>query len=49
VEIRLLHAKEPGPVFRKDFDRYPSLLKGLERMVCPQVHLCSVVTANGRL
>ena len=24
VEIRLLHAKEPGPVFRKDFDRYPN-------------------------
>jgi phosphatidylserine/phosphatidylglycerophosphate/cardiolipin synthase-like enzyme len=44
VEIRLLHAKEPGPVFRRDFDRYPSLLKGLERMVCPRVHLkCAVV------
>ena len=25
VEIRLLHAKEPGPAFRKDFDNYPSL------------------------
>lgn len=23
VEIRLLHAKEPGPAFREDFDRYP--------------------------
>ena len=25
VEIRLLHAKEPGPAFRKDFDKYPNL------------------------
>lgn len=44
VEIRLLHAKEPGPVFRRDFDRYPRLSKGLERMLCPRVHLkCAVV------
>ena len=26
VEIRLIHAKEPGPAFRKDFDRYPGSL-----------------------
>ena len=25
VKIRLLHAKEPGPAFRRDFDRYPDL------------------------
>ncbi len=43
VEIRLLHAKEPGPVFRRDFDRYPGLSKGLERMLCPRVHLKCVV------
>ena len=44
VEVRLLHAKEPGPVFQADFDRYPGLLKGLERMLCPRVHLkCAVV------
>ncbi len=44
VEIRLLHAKEPGPAFRKDFDRYPNLIEGLERMLCPRVHLkCAVV------
>lgn len=23
VEVRLIHAKEPGPNFREDFDRYP--------------------------
>ncbi len=44
VEIRLLHAKEPGPIFRRDFDRYPKLSKGLERMLCPRVHVkCAVV------
>jgi len=43
VEIRLLHAKEPGPAFRADFDRYPNLIKGMERILCPRVHLKSVV------
>ena len=44
VEVRLLHAKEPGPIFRRDFDKYPSLAKGLERMLCPRVHIkCAVV------
>lgn len=43
VSVRLLHAKEPGPNFREDFDRYPSLLTGLERMLCPRVHFKSVI------
>jgi phosphatidylserine/phosphatidylglycerophosphate/cardiolipin synthase-like enzyme len=44
VEIRLLHAREPGPVFQRDFDRYSRLLKGLEMMLCPRVHLkCAVI------
>jgi phosphatidylserine/phosphatidylglycerophosphate/cardiolipin synthase-like enzyme len=43
VEIRLLHAKEPGPAFRRDFDRYPNLIRGMERILCPRVHLKSVV------
>lgn len=38
VEIRLIHAKEPGPAFREDFDRYPILKTALERMLCPRVH-----------
>ncbi len=47
VEIRLLHAKEPGPVFRKDFDRYPNLIEGLERMLCPRVHIkCAIVDGD---
>jgi phosphatidylserine/phosphatidylglycerophosphate/cardiolipin synthase-like enzyme len=43
VEVRLLHAKEPGPIFRRDFDLYPKLIVGLERMLCPRVHLKCVV------
>lgn len=38
VAVRLIHAKEPGPIFRKDFDRYPILAERLERMLCPRVH-----------
>ncbi|MBD3243583.1 MAG: phospholipase [Chitinivibrionales bacterium] len=43
VEVRLIHAKEPGPAFRKDFDEYPSLLDGLEQILCPRVHFKCVV------
>jgi phosphatidylserine/phosphatidylglycerophosphate/cardiolipin synthase-like enzyme len=38
VEVRLLHAKEPGENFRADFDRYPQLWERLERRLCPRVH-----------
>ena len=38
VEVRLIHAKEPGPAFREDFDKYPALFDGLERVLCPRVH-----------
>ena len=37
-EVRLIHAKEPGPNFREEFDRYPVLFTGLERALCPRVH-----------
>jgi phosphatidylserine/phosphatidylglycerophosphate/cardiolipin synthase-like enzyme len=43
VEIRLLHAKEPGQAFRRDFDKYPNLIGGMERILCPRVHLKSVI------
>lgn len=38
VAVRLLHAKEPGEIFRADFDRYPGLWSKLERKLCPRVH-----------
>ena len=43
VEVRLIHAKEPGPAFREDFDKYPSLASGLERVLCPRVHFKMLV------
>ena len=43
VEVRLIHAKEPGPNFREDFDRYPVLASGLERVLCPRVHFKMLV------
>jgi len=48
VAVRLLHAKEPGPAFRKDFDRYPNLIDGMERILCPRVHFKTVVV-DGRV
>lgn len=47
VEVRLMHAKEPGPIFRKDFDKYPVLFGGLERMLCPRVHF-KIVIVDGK-
>lgn len=50
VAIRLLHAKEPGPRFREDFDKYPVLFESelFERILCPRVHTKAVVI-DGKL
>ena len=42
-EVRLIHAKEPGPNFREDFDHYPVLFTGLERVLCPRVHFKIII------
>jgi phosphatidylserine/phosphatidylglycerophosphate/cardiolipin synthase-like enzyme len=47
IDVRLLHAKEPGPNFRRDFDRFPVLIERLERILCPRVHFKSVIV-DGR-
>jgi phosphatidylserine/phosphatidylglycerophosphate/cardiolipin synthase-like enzyme len=47
VLVRLIHAKEPGPAFRRDFDRYPNLIHGMERILCPRAHFKTVVV-DGR-
>ena len=47
VEVRLMHAKEPGEMFRKDFDKHPVLFGGLERMLCPRVHY-KIVIIDGK-
>ena len=43
VEIRLLHAKKPGPAYWRDYNKYPVLDEGMEMMHCPRVHLKCVV------
>ena len=43
VEVRLLHAKEPGSAFQEDFDRYPMLIKRLQRRLCPRVHFKMII------
>ena len=45
IAVRLIHAKEPGPRFRKDFDRFPNLIDNdlFERILCPRVHTKAVV------
>lgn len=43
VSVRIIHAKEPGPAFRKDFDRYPNLIDGLEMILCPRTHFKTVI------
>ena len=43
VQVRLIHAKEPGPNYREDFDRYPRLACQLERVMCPRVHFKIII------
>jgi len=43
VEVRLIHAKEPGPNFREDFDKFPVLYDRLERVLFPRVHFKMVI------
>ena len=43
AEVRLIHAKEPGTAFREDFDKYPALWGGMERRLCPRVHMKIIV------
>jgi phosphatidylserine/phosphatidylglycerophosphate/cardiolipin synthase-like enzyme len=47
VAVRLIHAGEPGPAFREDFDHYPNLIDGMERLLCPRAHI-KVVVVDGR-
>jgi phosphatidylserine/phosphatidylglycerophosphate/cardiolipin synthase-like enzyme len=45
VAVRLLHAKEPGPRFRADFDKHPALRDSdlFERGLCPRLHAKIIV------
>lgn len=45
VAVRLIHAKEPGPRFREDFDEHDALVDNelFERILCPRVHTKAIV------
>ena len=43
IEVRLIHAKDPGPNWRDDFDRYPTLWTAMERVLCPRVHFKCII------
>ena len=47
IEVRLIHAKDPGPNWRDDFDRYPTLWAAMERVLCPRVHFKCIIV-DGR-
>lgn len=38
VAIRLIHAKEPGPIFREEHEKFPALWSSMEMTLCPRVH-----------
>ena len=48
VSVRLIHAKEPGPRFREDFDQFPVLIDNelFERILCPRVHTKAIIIDN---
>ena len=48
VDIRLIHAKEPGSNFRQDFDRFPRLWKQMERVLCPRVHFKCIIADGAK-
>ena len=45
VAVRIIHAKEPGPRFRDDFDKYPELIESdlFERVLCPRNHTKAII------
>jgi len=50
VAVRLIHAKEPGPRFREEFDRFDTLINSdsFERILCPRVHTKAIVIGYSR-
>ena len=50
VAVRLLHAKEPGPRFRADFDRCAELRDTdlFERGLCPRLH-AKIIIVDARI
>ena len=43
VDVRLIHAKEPGTAWREDHEKHPILYDGMERVLCPRVHFKLII------
>lgn len=43
VAIRLIHAKEPGSIFREEHEKFPALWTSMERALCPRVHFKLII------
>lgn len=45
IAVRLIHAKEPGPRFRAEFDAFTPLIRSdlFERVLCPRVHTKAII------
>ena len=43
IEVRLIHAKEPGTAWREDHEKHPILYDGMERVLCPRVHFKLII------
>ena len=43
VEVRLIHAKEPGTAWREDHEKHPILYDGMERVLCPRGHFKLII------
>jgi phosphatidylserine/phosphatidylglycerophosphate/cardiolipin synthase-like enzyme len=48
VELRLLHGREPSPIFAARLSRMPRLKRRLKMAACPRVHLKTIVV-DGRI
>ncbi|MEZ5304218.1 MAG: phospholipase D-like domain-containing protein [Verrucomicrobiales bacterium] len=50
IAVRLFHAKEPGPRFREDFDKYAALIESelFERILCPRLHTKAVIVDGSK-
>ena len=49
VSVRLMHAKDPDPRFRRNFDRYPNLLSSdlFDSILCPRI-LSKAIIMDGK-
>jgi phosphatidylserine/phosphatidylglycerophosphate/cardiolipin synthase-like enzyme len=50
VSVRILHARETGPGFKRDFNKYPNLLSSrlFDRILCPRIDSKAIIVDGTR-